>query len=258
MSNQLNGKIALVTGGSRGIGRAIVEAFVAEGATVAFTYRSGQDEADAIVAASSGRAHAFQADVADEASILNLFKQVDGLGPLDILVNNAGVILEKSLLDMTADDFDWIMNINLRGQFLCGREALRRMAGRGGHQGVSQGVSQGGRVINVTSDLSFTGREDFSAYCASKGAVNALTKSWAKEFAPHVLVNGIAPGPIDTDMLDLEHMSPEWRIKEEQLTALKRIGKPHEVSSVAVFLAGPGGSYLTGQIIGPNGGSVMP
>jgi len=249
MSNQLDGKIALVTGGSRGIGRAIVEAFVAEGATVAFTYRSGQDEADAIVAASSGRAHAFKADVADEASILNLFTQVDALGTLDILVNNAGVILEKSLLDMTAQDFDWILNINLRGQFLCGREAIKRMAGPDG---------MGGRVINVTSDLSFTGREDFSAYCASKGAVNALTKSWAKEFAPDVLVNAIAPGPIDTDMLDLEHMSPEWRIKEEQLTALKRIGKPHEVSSVAVFLAGPGGSYLTGQIIGPNGGSVMP
>lgn len=249
MSKQLEGKLALVTGGSRGIGRAIVEAFVGEGATVAFTYRTGNDEAEAIVAAAQakgGTVHAIRADVADEADILALFAQVDALGPLDIFVNNAGVILEKPLLDTSVADFDWIMNINLRGQFLCGREALRRMAGRGG------------RVINVTSDLSFTGREDFSAYCASKGAVNALTKSWAKEFAPHVLVNGIAPGPIDTDMLDLEHMSPEWRTKEEELTALKRIGKPQEVSAVAVFLAGRGGSYLTGQIIGPNGGSVMP
>ena len=249
LAGQLSGKLALVTGGSRGIGRAIVEAFAAEGATVAFTYRSGKDEAEAMVAAANAgghKVHAILADVAEEADILSLFEQVDALGQLDILVNNAGVILEKPLLDMSVADFDWIMNINVRGQFLCGREALRRMAGRGG------------RVINVTSDLSFTGREDFSAYCASKGAVNALTKSWAKEFAPHVLVNGIAPGPIDTDMLALEHMSPEWRRKEEELTALKRIGKPEEVSSVAVFLAGPGGSYLTGQIIGPNGGSVMP
>lgn len=249
MSGQLQGKIALVTGGSRGIGRAIVEAFVAEGATVVFTYRTGHEEAEAIISAleaQGGNIHAIHADVAVEENILALFATIDALGPLDILVNNAGVILEKPLLDMSAADFDWIMNINVGGQFLCGREALRRMAGRGG------------RVINVTSDLSFTGREYFSAYCASKGAVNALTKSWAKEFAPSVLVNAIAPGPIDTDMLDLEHMSAQWRKKEEDLTALKRIGRPEEVSSVAVFLAGPGGSYLTGQIIGPNGGSVMP
>ena len=249
MSGQLTGKLALVTGGSRGIGRAIVESFAAEGAEVAFTYRTGKDEAEAIVSAimsAGGKAHAIKADIAQEADVLALFAHVDEIGPLDIQVNNAGVIMEKSLLETTADDFDWLMNINLRGLFLCGREGLRRMAGRAG------------RLINVTSDLSFTGRENFSAYCASKGAINALTKSWAREFAPHVLVNAIAPGPIDTDMLDLDHMSAEWRTMEEELTALKRIGKPEEVSSVAVFLAGPGGSYLTGQFIGPNGGSVMP
>jgi 3-oxoacyl-[acyl-carrier protein] reductase len=110
----------------------------------------------------------------------------------------------------------------------------------------------------MTSDLSFSGREQFSGYCASKGAINAMTKSWAKEFAPEVLVNAIAPGPIDTDMLGVEQMSPEWRTKEEELTVMKRIGRPEEVASIAVLLAGPGGSYLTGQIIGPNGGSVMP
>lgn len=246
MTGQLDDKIALVTGGSRGIGRAIVEALAAEGAVVAFAYFSGSAEVDAIVEATGGRAHGFPADVSDEAQILKLFEKVDALGKLDILVNNAGVIQEKPLLDTTAEDFDRIITVNLRGQFLCGREALRRMAGRGG------------RVINVTSDLSFTGRERFSAYCASKGAVNALTKSWAREFAPDVLVNGIAPGPIDTDMLDGEHMSAEWRVKEEELTVLKRIGAPGEVAALAVFLAGPGGSYITGQIIGPNGGSVMP
>ena len=169
-----------------------------------------------------------------------------GLGRLDVLVNNAGVILEKPLLETSAADFAWVMDVNVRGQFLCGREALRRMAGRGG------------RVINMSSDLGFTGRESFSAYCASKGAIHAMTKSWAREFAPHVLVNAIAPGPIDTDMLDVQHMSPEWRRLEERLTALRRIGRPEEVAAVAVLLAGPGGSYLTGQILGPNGGSVMP
>ena len=249
-SGQLDGKIALVTGASRGIGKAIAEAFAAEGATVVLSYRSGVNEAAAVVSgitAQGGKAVAISADVADEQQILALFEAVDNIGPLDILVNNAGVILEKPLLDTTADDFDWLMNINVRGQFLVGREALRRMIGR-----------DGSRVINISSDLSFGGRDDFSVYCASKGAINTLTKSWAREFAPHVLINAIAPGPIDTDMLDLENMSAEWAEKEKQLTVLGRIGTVDEISAVALFLAGPGSTYLSGQIIGPNGGSVMP
>jgi len=249
-SGQLDGKIALVTGASRGIGKAIAEAFAAEGATVVLSYRSGANEAAAVVSgitAQGGKAVAISADVADEQQILALFEAVDNIGPLDILVNNAGVILEKPLLDTTADDFDWLMNINVRGQFLVGREALRRMIGR-----------DGSRVINISSDLSFGGRDDFSVYCASKGAINTLTKSWAREFAPHVLVNAIAPGPVDTDMLDLENMSAEWAEKEKQLTVLGRIGTVDEISAVALFLAGPGSTYLSGQIIGPNGGSVMP
>ena len=249
MNGALAGKTALVTGGSRGIGRAIVESFVAAGATVFFTYLSGQAEADFMLAETDpnlNALHPVKADVSDEHSILNLFEQIDAHGHLVILVNNAGVILEKPLLDTSVEEFDWLLNINLRGMFLCGREGLKRMAGRPG------------RVINISSDLSFTGRESFSIYCASKGAINALTKSWAREFSPEVLVNAIAPGPIETDMLDIENMSPEWRLKEEELTQLKRIGKAGEVSSLALFLAGDGASYLTGQIIGPNGGSVMP
>lgn len=249
-SGQLDGKIALITGASRGIGKAIAEAFAAQGATVVLSYRSGANEAASVVSgitAQGGKAVAIAADVADEQQILALFEAVDDIGPLDILVNNAGVILEKPLLDTTAANFDWLMNINVRGQFLVGREALRRMMGR-----------DGSRVINISSDLSFGGREDFSVYCASKGAINTLTKSWAREFAPHVLVNAIAPGPIDTDMLDLANMSPEWAEKEKELTVLKRIGTVDEISAVALFLAGPGSTYLSGQIIGPNGGSVMP
>ena len=248
--DQLHGKIALVTGASRGIGKAIAETFAAAGATVVLNYRSGANEADDVVSginAQGGKAVAIAADVADEQQILALFKAVDEIGALDILVNNAGVILEKPLLETSADDFDWLMNINVRGQFLVGREALRRMVGRAGT-----------RVINISSDLSFTGREYFSVYCASKGAINTLTKSWAREFAPHVLVNAIAPGPIDTDMLDLQNMSADWAEKEKQLTVLGRIGHVDEISAVALFLAGPGSTYLSGQIIGPNGGSVMP
>lgn len=246
----LAGQTALVTGASRGIGRAIVKALAAEGAHVCIAYHAHGAEAAEVVAeivAAGGRGFALPCDVASEAQVKALFAEaLPRLGGLDLVVNNAGVILEKPLLDTTAEDFDWLMGINLRGSFLVGREALRAMAARGR-----------GRIVNVASDLGYLGREQFSVYCASKGGILALTKSWAREFAPAILVNGIAPGPIDTDMLDVANMSPEWRAKEEQIP-LARIGRPEEVAALAVFLAGPGASFITGQIIGANGGSVMP
>ncbi len=246
----LAGQAAIVTGASRGIGRAIARALAAEGAHVCIAYNAHGAEAAAVVAEiveAGGRALALPCDVASEPQVRALYAEaLPRLGRLDLVVNNAGVILEKPLLDTTAADFDWLMGINLRGTFLVGREALREMSARGG-----------GRVINLASDLGYLGREQFSVYCASKGAILALTKSWAREFAPKILVNGIAPGPIDTDMLDVANMSPEWRAKEEQIP-LARIGKVEEVAALAVFLAGPGASFITGQTIGPNGGSVMP
>jgi len=246
----LAGQAAIVTGASRGIGRAIARALAAEGAHVCIAYNAHGAEAAAVVAEiveAGGRAVALPCDVSSESQVKALFAEaLPRLGRLDLVVNNAGVILEKPLLDTTAADFDWLMGINLRGTFLVGREALREMSARGR-----------GRVINIASDLGYLGREQFSVYCASKGAILALTKSWAREFAPAILVNGIAPGPIDTDMLDVANMSPEWRAKEEQIP-LARIGKVEEVASLAVFLAGPGASFITGQTIGSNGGSVMP
>ena len=246
----LEGKRALVTGGSRGIGRAIARAFAAEGAHVAVTYNAhGAEAAEAVseIVGAGGRAFALPADVANEEQVKALFAEaVPRLGGLDILVNNAGVILERPLLQTTAAEFDWLMGVNLRGVFLVGREGIREMAARGG-----------GRVVNVASDLGFFGREQYSVYSASKAAVLTLTRSWAREFGPAILVNSIAPGPIDTDMLGIANMSPEWRAKEEQIP-LGRVGRPEEVAAAAVFLAGPGASYVTGQAIGPNGGSVMP
>jgi 3-oxoacyl-[acyl-carrier protein] reductase len=254
MSGQLEGKRALVTGASRGIGRAVAKALAAEGARVAVGFGSSPEKAEERVAsiaaatADDPRAFPVHIDVSDEASIVaGVAEVLEGLGGLDILVNNAGVILEKPLLETTAADYDRLMGVNLRGVFLVGREALRILRGQG----------KGGRVINVASDLGYFGRENFSAYCASKAGVLTLTRAWAKEFGPDILINAIAPGPIDTDMLGPAAMSAEWRAKEAQIP-LARVGQPEEVAAVAVFLAGPGASFMTGQVIDPNGGSDMP
>ena len=119
-----------------------------------------------------------------------------------------------------------------------------------------RGAGRGGRVINIASELAHLGRADYSAYCASKAAVIGLTRSWARELAPDILVNAVAPGPVDTPMLNRENMSPEVVAQESDLP-LGRIGQPEEIASVIAFLAGPGASYVTGQTFGPNGGAVM-
>jgi 3-oxoacyl-[acyl-carrier protein] reductase len=113
-----------------------------------------------------------------------------------------------------------------------------------------------GRVINIASELAYLGRANCSAYCASKGGIVSMTRAWAREFAPDILVNAIAPGPIDTPLLGPESMSPEMRATEENIP-LRRIGRPDEIAGVAVFLAGPGASFMTGQCVSPNGGAVM-
>jgi 3-oxoacyl-[acyl-carrier protein] reductase len=249
VTGTLAGKRAVVTGGASGIGRAIALAFAAEGARVAIADRAPQEQTEAVVAeirGTGGAAVAVHADVADEAQVLALFEAVAGrFGGLDILVNNAGILIEKPLLETTAEDFDRLIGINLRGAFLVGREALRVM--------VPQGA---GRVINIASELAYLGRENCSLYCASKGGVLSMTRAWAREFAPAILVNAIAPGPTDTPMLGAEFTSPATLAKEAQ-NPLGRIGRPEEIASAAVFLAGPGATFMTGQCISPNGGAVM-
>ena len=250
MNISLKGKTALVTGASRGIGRAIAIALAGAGADIIFTYNSSPNDAEkttAAIVANGQKAQAKKVDISDEKAITSLFKEFDESNiAIDILVNNAGIIMEKSTVESSASDFDHVIGINLRGTFLTGREALKRMV-----------HGRGGRIINISSDLGFLGRESFALYAASKGAINALTKSWALEYAPHILVNGIAPGPVDTDMLDLKNMTPEWRKKEEQIP-MERIGQPEEISGMAVYLASEYSSFVTGQIFGVNGGSVMP
>jgi len=244
----LIGKTALITGASRGIGKAIAIAMAIQGAKIALVSRTTACETREIIEKAGGEAVCCEADISDESQVNGLFAElIPALGGLDILVNNAGVIMEKPLLETETADFDWLMSVNLRGSFLMGREAIRQMVAR----------NRSGRIINVSSDLAYLGREEFSVYCASKAAVIGLTKSWAKEFAPNILVNAICPGPIDTDMLDVANMSPEWRKKEEDIP-MRRIGQPEEITGIVLFLAGPDSTFVTGQSIGVNGGSYMP
>jgi 3-oxoacyl-[acyl-carrier protein] reductase len=231
----LAGLRVLVTGAAGGIGRATAGALAAEGARVAHADRIPPEGVDG---------PALGGDVSVEAEAHRLVGEaVAALGGLDLLVNNAGVLVEQPLVETSAETFDRVIGVNLRGVFLMGREAVRAMPGQG-------------RIVNVASELGILGRANASAYCASKAGVIGLTRSWARELAPRILVNAVAPGPIDTPMLDFAARTPEEQAIETDLP-LGRIGRPEEIAAAIVFLASPGASYITGQCLGVNGGAAM-
>jgi 3-oxoacyl-[acyl-carrier protein] reductase len=229
----------LVTGAARGIGAACAQAFKATGARVAV----------ADLAAPLADGPAFACDVSDEAAVTAMAEDLRSLwSGLDVVVHCAGIIHEAPLLQTPIADFDRVIAVNLRGSFLVGRAAIGLM---------TSDAAKPPRVLMIASDMAHYGRETFSPYVASKHGVLGLVRSWAREFAPGILVNAICPGPIDTDMLGAAHMSAEWRARELAIP-LARFGQPDEVAATALFLAGDGGRYFTGQAIGPNGGSIMP
>jgi 3-oxoacyl-[acyl-carrier protein] reductase len=247
MTSPLKGKRALVTGAASGIGRATAQELGRRGADVALVDLAPCAGLAEEISAMGRKSIAIEADVGDETQAPAAVRRaLDDLGGLDILVNCAGMILEKPLLEMSIDDFDRIVRVNLRGTYLMGREGIAAMKEQGG----------GGRIVNIASELAYLGRAEFSAYCASKAAILGLTRSWAREFAPDILVNTVAPGPVDTPMLDIEVMSQAWLAKETDIP-LGRVGRPEEIASVIAFLAGPEATFVTGQTFSPNGGAVM-
>jgi 3-oxoacyl-[acyl-carrier protein] reductase len=246
---RLDKRIALVTGGNTGIGRAVAEAYAREGADVAIAWFEREAEAADTVRAietAGRRALAVRADVTQEADVVALFDAVErGLGPLDVLVNNAGIQRPQAITEMSVADWDRMMAVHLRGDFLCSREAAKRMIPR-----------RRGRIINVCSQLGYIGRERYTAYSAAKGGIIAFTRALAKEMAPHgILVNGVSPGLVDTGF---DPLPDAVKQAHADSLPLKRLGLPEDMTPAFVFLASEEGRYYCGQLLHPNGGEIMP
>jgi 3-oxoacyl-[acyl-carrier protein] reductase len=238
-----------VTGGSRGIGRAIALALAGAGADVAITYRSADAEAAAVVAAiaSAGRrAKSFKSDAADYAGASTVVEGVTAeFSRLDILVNNAGITKDGLLMRMSEADWDAVIATNLKSVFNFSKAAVRPMMGQ-----------RSGKIINVSSIAGMIGNPGQTNYAASKAGMIGFTKSLARELGSrNIQVNAIAPGFVDTDMTAA--LSPEQKQKLEQNIPLKRTGKPEEIAGVARFLASPASDYMTGQVLCVDGGMVM-
>jgi 3-oxoacyl-[acyl-carrier protein] reductase len=245
----LRGKIAYVTGGSRGIGRATALAFAEAGADVAICHLDDEAEARTLVQAVVARGRrGFQmaADVGVTADIRAFAAAAEAaLGACDILLNNAGLNIRSSFEAVTEADFDRLIDVHLKGMFFMAQAVYPGMLARGE-----------GRIINIASQLGLKGAAGIVTYCAAKAGIIGFTRALAHEAGPRgVLVNAIAPGPIETDLT--RSRGPEWRAELEARLPLRRMGRSEEVAATALLLAGPGGGYYCGACLSPNGGDIM-
>jgi 3-oxoacyl-[acyl-carrier protein] reductase len=235
-------KVALVTGASRGIGAACAAALGEAGYKVAIHYRGSEDRAMALCTKIPG-SKAFKADLSDPAACQDLIKSVTAeLGPISVLVNNAGVSIDQVLPFAKPEDFDTLLNTNLKPVFLLSKFAAKGMI-----------RLKGGRIVNIASVVGYTGNAGQSMYSATKGAITAFTKSIALDLAPFgILCNCVAPGFIQTDMTDA--LPDQAKDAAMAKIPLKRFGTPDDIASAVVFLAGDGSKYITGSTLHVNGG----
>ena len=245
----VDGKVAIVTGGSRGIGRAVVDLFAREGADVTFFYRDNAVAANEVVAAGKEAGWLIDANKVDirdtRATAAAVDRVAEHHGRIDILVNNAGVIRDNQLAAFDDEDVDVVLDTNVRGTFNVTRAVVPHMI-----------VQRSGKIINIGSVAGDKGGRGQTNYAASKGAINALTRSLAVELAPRkITVNCVAPGVIDTEMSqDVRAIAAE-QVKQRIL--LRRFGSAEEVAYAVWFLASPYADYITGQVLHPNGGEIV-
>ncbi|AHN23373.1 3-oxoacyl-ACP reductase FabG [Lysinibacillus sphaericus] len=248
MENNLAQKNVLITGSSKGIGKAIALAFAKQGANVLINFIGDDHEAEEVRAQAEKlgvRAYKYRADVSDSHQVQDMFRYMDShLGQIDILVNNAGFAQASSVLDLTDEQWDRMIKVHLYGCFYNCREAAKRMKER-----------NKGKIINISSDIGSLGCEEFTHYSAAKGGINAFTKALARELAPNILVNAVAPSGTLTDIL--QEFGENYIEEESAKYPLKRLAQPEEIAKSVLFLASDNADFYTGQILTPNGGVVM-
>lgn len=246
-SKPLEGKTALITGASRGIGRAIAFRLASDGASTAVNYVAKAEAADDVVEKireNGGKAVALQGDVRRTADVQRLFDETEkAFGAIDILVNNAGVALEKTtpIADVTDEQFDCLFAVNARGTFMPLREAARRIA-------------DGGRIINISTTIIRMALPGYAVYAGTKAAVEMFTRILSKELEGRgITVNAVAPGPVETDLFNTGK-TEEVKRRMADMAPLKRLGQPEDIARVVAFLAGREGEWVNGQILYANGG----
>jgi 3-oxoacyl-[acyl-carrier protein] reductase len=237
-------RVAIVTGGSRGIGRGVVRRLAADGFAVVVNYAGNRDEAEAAVAEAGADAIAVQADVADEQAVARLFDAAEeAFGGVDVVVNAAGRMDLAPLAEYDLAVFDELMRVNVRGTFVIGQQAVRRLR-------------DGGALVNFSSSVIGLAFPTYSAYVASKGAVEAMTLVLAREVRGRdVTVNTVAPGPTATSLF-LDNNTDEAIERLSKQPPLERLGQPEDIAGVVAFLAGPDGHWVNGQVLRANGGVI--